>query len=454
MTRYLVEIAASHVPDSLVGAPLAIELFSQEGRARRAVLELSGDPLRYEVTKAGRYLVRTILPSGRVISSVAEMPETADVNDEVIAKTVLNLEETDAPTDFWRDARSFAQIVAQIKENVRAGEPVPAWFSAWAGGFFTRVKSRLGELAANAISSLVSVVLKTSTTEVVIAERGTTDTPIGRTSTEKRATGPVLTFECGKFKEWRDDQHASNPTIKLTLLASGRCGEDGTVWAPPAAEARGPLYLRITNPTKSFSSLMIWKPGARRGPARLSLNTRTVGYRSGSVLGATPDPEDPVTTMLFQYVRNGAFEEARLGLDTLVGQLENAPQSADPNRDILAGYVLYKLRHSYADILIPRLCSTLPDFSDCHILNCAQMIAAGKNDDALGPLTEAIAHGVPIYTEGIRLLRDSANFFRDIRPDDEQIGQQVRKARILAAAANLDSTLTCLRLGLDLSTEW
>jgi hypothetical protein len=458
VTRYLVEISASDVPESFIGAPLAIEIFSNEGRARRALLPLSGEPLRYDVSSAGTYLVRTTLPSGRVISGIATTPENADENGEAIGKTVLNLEETDTLGDFWRDARSFAEIVAQVQERMRAGEPVPAWFGAWVRSFFTRVKDNLGELAESALAHLVQLIPGGVGKEIVLAHADRTRTAAPAVEPTKPADtdshpSSAFAYQCGAFETWLEQGSGRHLALRLTSLVQGQCGEDGSI-SPPDTISIGPLYLKIHDRTEQLNALMVWRPGPRRKPLHMSFNPGTVGYRSGSVLGAAPEPDDPMTMMLFQYIRSGAFEDARLGLDHLVQELENNPSSADPNRDILAGYVLYKLRHPYADTLIPRLCQTHSVFADCHLLSCAQFIAAGQSEKALAPLTTAISRGLPIYTEGIRLLRDSAFFIQDVLPDNDLGRQHARKARMLSAAANLDSTLTCLRLGPDLAVEF
>ena len=451
MTRYVVEIEALRVPEALKGAPLAIEIFSEEGKARREVLPLSGEPLKYDVAKGGSYLVRTTLPSGRVISNVAETPDVANSNGEAIGKAVLNLEESDAFTDFLHDARSFAEIVSQVQDNVRAGAPVPAWFSAWARSFFKRAKESIGEVAASALMHVVGL-FKTADTEIATAQVAL-PSEAEKLPPDTKTELPAFGVECGSFREWHSDRAEANPVIRLKSLTAGICDQNGVVHAPKT-ETVGPLYLKLTDPTKSFSTLMIWKPGPNLKPAHLSFSSGTIGHRSGSVLAATPELEDAVTAMLFQYVRNGALEEARLSLDELVKQLEKSDDWSDPNRGILAGYVLYKLRHSYADILIPRLCENLAEFSDSHLLKCAQLIAAGESERALQPLTAALTCGVPVYTEGVRLLRESANYFRDVEPDNEKIGEFVRMARAVAAAANLDSTLTCLRLGSDIAAEF
>src|SRR5262249_51702420 len=66
---------------------------------------------------------------------------------------------------------------------------------------------------------------------------------------------------------------------------------------------------------------------------------------------------------------------------------------------------------------------------------------------------KALDCGVPIYTEGTRLLRDGSNFLRDFHPGDTRLLDNARKAASIAAAANFASTLNCLRLGDDLAVE-
>jgi hypothetical protein len=454
VTRYLVEIQAAHVPSSLAGAPLPVEIFAEDGRASRTMLQLSGEPVRQEVSKGGSYLVRTTLPSGRVISSVAETPANADETGVAVGRTVIDLEETDAVADFWREAGSFIRAAATIQGQVKEGAPVPAWFGAWAQELLGRTKDNLGELARSAASYVLEKIGVGTFARPRGGDAAASGSAHSAPSSENQPIKPFLIFQAGRFAEWKPRKEFSGATIVFQSTESGSIGPDGKV-PVPAGWSKDVLYLTISYPGQSNRSLMVWRPGPRKLPAQLGLDRSTMGYRSGSILSAFPNPEeDPMTAALFEFVRRGAFEEARVSLEAMISSLKNAYAEGDPNRGVLAGYVLHKLGHSFAEEFIPKLSESDPDIADVHVLNCVQSIAAGKSDEALKSIGRAIDRGIPVYTEGIRLLRDGANLLRDLRPDDEEAARYARQASTMAAAANFDSTLSCLKIGLDLSVEF
>ncbi|MGJ5208132.1 hypothetical protein [Bradyrhizobium sp. HKCCYLR20261] len=446
MTRYLVEVQASNVPDNLAGVPLAVEIFDQDGKASRNVLQLSGEPLKRDVPGEGTYLVRTTLPSGRVISSIAETPAVADENGLAVGRTVLDLQEADALAEFWREAKSFLGALAAIQESVKQGAPIPPWVASWVNELLARGKENAGGILQSALAYVLDKIGL-----AVLANLGGED---AGPTIEPPPAAPILNFRCGSFVEWEAHGAPTGSTIVLKPLQEGTIGLDGTIPAP-MENIRAAHLFEIADSTKQIRSLVVWKPGINRRPARLSLDFSTVGYRSGSMLSASFDPEeDPITASCFEYLTRGAFEDARLGLEALVPLLKQGYAEADPIRGILAGYVLYKLGEPSADTFIRSLCERSPDVADVHVLACAQSIAAGKSDEALLSFNEAFVRGIPAFTEGIKLLRDGANYFRDLHPQDESVRQLARRASAIAAAANFDSTLACLRLGLDLDVRF
>jgi hypothetical protein len=59
-----------------------------------------------------------------------------------------------------------------------------------------------------------------------------------------------------------------------------------------------------------------------------------------------------------------------------------------------------------------------------------------------------------MYSEGVRLMRDGLNFLRGLYPENSDVQADAARANRISASANLDSELTCLRLGVGLAVEF
>ncbi|MCA1386040.1 MULTISPECIES: hypothetical protein [unclassified Bradyrhizobium] len=457
MTSYIVRITAENVPPDLAGAPIAVEVFSEAGKAERAALRLAGRPTDVGVPGPGSYLVRTALPSGRIISITVATPETG-TNGLAIGEAVLDMKETDAIADFWREAESLMKIATAIQASRKPGETMPPWLGERLRELGNRALENIAELGRNALTRLLDrfrgqVVI----TDVSSADPGSPriqNSEHRRTAHDAHAGSPIeLSYRWGTFVEWTPGR--THSTLVLRKGGDGKVDAQGEISVPSGIAPTNCFYVEISEPSSHNAALVVWLPGPKGEAVKLAASSELAAYRSGSVLSAYPaSPEDALATTLYEYVRQGAMERARLFLDDLIERLRNPQDMPSSNTSILAAYVLYKLRHPYADELIPRLREMNPDLPDVHVLQCAQWIATGKQDSVPDELVTAIKCGIPIYTEGVRLLRDSSNLCRDLFPDDKRFGDHVRKAHSAASAANFESMLTCLRLGADVMAEF
>lgn len=454
VTRYLIQIEAENVPEVLAEAPLSIEVISTDGKAQRLVLPLSGGPVQQEVPGSDSYLVRAALPSGRRLSSTVAKSDFIDLQNLVVAKAVLDLEENGAAIDFWREAGSLLQIAAAIRAGPKPEEPLPGWLAeatrdlvgrAWRNisGF---INDKLERYRDNEPRATIGGESRKATRPMV--SRGGSGG-----SGESAAAVTTQNFEWGVFVGW-DDRAGSTPQLLLRRCGAGTIGALGEVDPIALENHQGNYLIKVLGPSPDAGSLVAWLPGSKRRSARIAIDPDKGAGRSGSVLIAFPDLEDSMATTLFSYVRQSSLEEARVGLPMLVASLQSSERPLGPNRGMLSAYVLYKLRHPYAAELIPRLRLQYPALADVHILAAAQLISEGRNTEADSPLTDALACGMPTYNEGVKLLRDSSNFLCDFYPDDPRFRSNARKASVIAAAANFDSSLTCVRLGRDLTAEF
>ena len=458
--RYQVQIEAANIPETLAGAPLSVEIISQAGYAQRVSLPLTADPVVHDVGEPGPYLIRATLPSGRLISNTVITPDKANPQGYARGIAVLDLKEQDALTDFWREAGSLLQIAVAIQG--KQDKPLPAWLvevskdfarRAW-GGITASVenmrtrwsKSGTPHGAPGQPNARQSARPKTG--PVAASNRG-----------ESRTTALATTYDWGTYLRWGStaakERRFEIPKLILQQGGSGTVGQLGEIPPPQHPGNRiAPCLIKVSESSPEVGSVIAWLPGSKGGPVKVALDPKGAAHRSGSALLAYSDPEDPITRTLFAYVRQGALQEARIGLPTLIALLERDKALSSPNQGLLAGYILYKLRDGYANVVIPQLRAQYPELADAHILAAAQFIADGKTEQAVEPLAAALGRGVPIYTEGVRLLREGSNFLRDLHPDEKRFDENARQAACIAAAANFASELTCLRLGDDIDIEF
>ena len=125
----------------------------------------------------------------------------------------------------------------------------------------------------------------------------------------------------------------------------------------------------------------------------------------------------------------------------------------EPNQLTRAAYVLYQLSIPEADPVIDLLVLYHPKLPDAQILKGSSLICQGKADEVGDNFERALTVGIPIYTESVRLLRDGLNFLKGRHPNDRRIRSNADLANRMAASANFESELTCLRLGNEIKIE-
>jgi hypothetical protein len=467
--RYQVQIAAANVPEELAGAPLSVEIISQAGNARRVLLPLSSTPVIQDVDEPGSYFIRATLPSGRLIAYTATTPETPNLQGDARCTVVVDLKEHDATSDFWREAQSLLQIATAIQSSRAAtgakDQRLPAWLvseahdlvkRAW-GSTTASIASGIGRLLET-VGLLSAPIIRADTSQPARPKSTANPPPIQGTGDSSTATA-VMSYDWGTFVRWDSapEKHSHRfeiPKMVLRRGGSGTVGPHGEIMPPWTQGSRiEPHFIKVTEAPTAAGSLIVWSPGPTLRPARVVPDHDAAIHHSGSPLMAFLDPVDSTTATLFSYVRRGAIEEARTAVPALLSMLKR-DTVLGPNQGLFAAYVLYKLRDRNVDELILRLCTQYPELPDVHILAASQLISDGKINEAIEPLRAALARGAPVYTEGVRLLRDGSNFFRDFRPDEEYFQNNARQAASIAAAANFQSDLTCLRMGDDLVMEF
>jgi len=140
-------------------------------------------------------------------------------------------------------------------------------------------------------------------------------------------------------------------------------------------------------------------------------------------------------------------DQSQLAEELLYGKVQNTNAAA------VGGYFLLRMRdmerlHSWAN----NLANWFEWMADGAVIHAWQIITESKQETEKGPerleqarerLLEAVSRGFPIYTEGLRLLRDGLLYFdRRARGADSEIADALVLIGTYAAAADWSTTTT------------
>lgn len=407
---YQVQITSIHVPEALAGVPLPIEIVGANGSVQRAVLILQEGAARtVDVKGPGAYVVRAELPSGRWLSDAATATTDAAGKSLGPDSAVLDFNAAETPLDELLQPELAAQVVAKnLPPRVSAAAPPPP--SASAG---------LEAMAAPA---------------------------------------PPAGLEFGLFGSWVDVEGSDKAPARRAAAIE---------WRMPWTEFVLPGNLRLPNGLGWSADTTRWRPVLVR-VSDLSARALVVtppAYAASS-LTLLPDPEtglDPqalrllavwesghkTADALFAYVQRGALDLAREAAPALIEQAASllVDKGANPIHAMIAAYTLLTIGDTAHGSWMANLASLFPFLPDGAIIYGWHLIHTGQAEQAPAQFHAALSRGLPIYTAGVRLLRDGLNFVAGIHRDDPQLRADADLAYQIAAAANLDSELTCLKLG-------
>jgi hypothetical protein len=415
--RYQLSIKAFDVPDRLKGAPVSIEIIPEQGNARRTSLTLSDTASLQPVDGPGNYVVRATLPSGRLIADRATVPPQAD-----------GIAFGEAALDFGEPGPTHDRLVL----DVAPGDRIAQRPAGWSFGSAIRGLLGLGNLPNFHIIQISSP---------------------SYPSVPPRLKRGETAFEWGTFDGWKPDGSG----MAIRRRGSGVVDACGRIVAPSTNHPPGyPLLFKAVPPHGRENVLFICTADNSREEMTLAADPDGGLHRSGAPAVVSRDHAEPVTATLFAYVRAGALEQAKSGVSVLTEMLtpEGAQEGLGPDAATMAAYVLQKFRRPEAARIVDGRTSKYPDLPDLHIIQGMLRISEGKAETAADHFNTALDHGVPCYTEGVRMMRDGLNFLADLYPTEQSIRSNARRANSLAAAANFNSEMTCLRLGQDITADF
>jgi hypothetical protein len=427
---YQIAITCVGIPETLERFPLPVEIVSQDGSVRRAVMTLTpGWRTLAGVEGPGSYLIRSELPSGRWITETVTVPDQARGPGEAAAEVTLDI-----------GAEETASVVA-------FAEPVAD---------------------AQSLASRESLVRQTSLKR--LPDRAAVGLEAALASAADPLSEAGVSVEYGLFEEWSAaPSDAGTPPGETLLLR--RAGSNTTVlpgsisltehpgWASNSKRWR-PLLVRVELPssgngTPGGEALVVWPPSPGTQPLSLIADPSTGQNRDAPPLLGLWDSGDPAADALFAFVQGGALDSAREAAPLLIEQAESylMGKATDPIRATLAAYALFKVGRIKQD-WTNNLADWFPHLPDGAILYGWCLNRAGKAEAARDYFHTALTRGVPMYSKGIRYLRDGLKFLQGLYPGDAQVQADATRAYRIAAAANPDSEVTCLRLGIGIGLRW
>jgi hypothetical protein len=255
----------------------------------------------------------------------------------------------------------------------------------------------------------------------------------GRKSLERSVARRPLAgtnFASAWVRRWRGDASRRWQPIDFDATTVGR--DDYAVRYRFAAD-RQPNVLQLGGPRTAWRFVSL--------PAAPVVDV-TVSQRGENDLAVEVTTGSAEAEALLGYLRTGAVEGAEATAESLLQQ-----KRRDPIAAVTGGY--YLLRTANIDRLSewgPNLSQWFPWLPDGAVINGWQHIHAGREhrgdpdrhfDAARRQLIQAVRRGVPVYTEGLRLLVDALQLLReDAEAEDVELDTALTFIEPFAMAAD------------------
>lgn len=225
------------------------------------------------------------------------------------------------------------------------------------------------------------------------------------------------------------------PSTPFRLTSASWNNPDATAWRPAYCVS---LY-------KHKRHLIVYPPS--RSTLTVAEDASAITLPSSSLLAST-SPGDPQIDALFSYAVGGSLDAAR----ALAGPASNRARGAlrekfsDPVLATVAGYALLKADPTAHEDWVANLANYFTNLPDGAIIHGWHLIRSGDRG-AKDYFLTAISRGIPMFTEGVRLLKSGLSYLSGLEPDDAPLARAAHQAFLLSSLANLDSEVTSLLLG-------
>jgi hypothetical protein len=288
---------------------------------------------------------------------------------------------------------------------------------------------------------------------------------------EERVAKLEVSVDYGLFVGWNPETAIENLESSSDTLVIKRCGKDAAAlpgkikleqhpgWAGNGEQWR-PLLMRARfslppDGKKQQEALLVYPPSDDALPLTLLPDSDPGVNRSAPWLLAYSDSGDRDVDLMFSYIRNADLHTARQLAPGMIDRAQALLQAkrSNPVQATLAAYALLKVSNVERQDWVLNLANWFRYLPDGAIIYGSYLIQEGKAEQAHVFFGEALKRGVPMYSEGVRLLRSGLNFLRGLYPENSQVRADAARANRIFGLANLDSDLTCLRLGKGLEVK-
>jgi hypothetical protein len=279
---------------------------------------------------------------------------------------------------------------------------------------------------------------------------------------------PALSFSLWPYRP--EGAWDELPAVKLAL-DQAVAGDDPTalgtlkVPLPHFAQRRGPMkqyWLRAVGPKDWSRFVALPLPPLPAPPTGAPLEVRVLVVRNERP-GARPNEPghpagDPIALlvkagqaaaqMLLGFLAGGDFGAARQVGEAVMDHAENflKDKEEDPSSAAIGGYYLLKAGelerlHDWTR----NLADWFPWMADGAVIHAWHLLRRPKPDieRARQRLLEAVRRGLPLFTEGLRLLYDGLDFFASQKTDDVEVAHARDRVRRYARACTWHSQTTC-----------
>jgi hypothetical protein len=474
-----IQITCIGVPDAWAHAPVPFQILGPRGAPKMVIWYLvDGKPYLHEVTGPGAYTVRAELPSGAWVSETVVVPQGDDSPDSRVGKGTLDFHglypTAVSPSGEYvlnkdlrgEQARSVPKPGHKQSLPEMAGEAITRrirYVGQGVGNMVTRSLIAMGGQFAPKldIGDLAQRVLRDSSREF--------DDEIQREveSTPDSSASSKVDCLAGFFEHWQDSRTAQDRAADVVLLRPNSAAhvpltslittdnhpgwnENAKLWRPLVVVAnvdQGKLI--VWPPTPDARSLEIESK-------QVEASQSDTDAKAAAVMSASLRTNSSLVNALYAYTRNNAIECARHVAPPMIDQAEELLRGklVDPLQATVAAYALLKINEMKKKDWLKNLADGFKHLPDGAILYGTYLIRSGAAPQAANYFLTALQRGIPMYTEGLQLLRDGLNFVSGLNPSDLKLQMAANRANRLFFAGQLNSQLTCLDLGDSLKVQF
>lgn len=460
---YEIQITCLGVPDAWANAPVPFQILGPRGKPEMVIWRLADNMLcTHKVTGPGTYTVRAELPSGARVSETVVVSQGGDSPDSRVGKGTLELYEfypTAAPPQTDQGRRGGNMVTRPLIGM--GGQFAPPLDGGQIGRSFLRGSGQepLDENKGEA---------RESVDEVKIGARGFADESEVEAPPDDEAEASGVECVAGFFEHWNDSRTARGQAADIILLRPNSAvrvpltsvitTEQHPGWSANAEQWR-PLVVVVANVDNG--RLIVWPPTPDARSLELEWKQDEAGQattdaHASAVISASLHTNSPLVNTLYAYTRNNALECAQHVAPSMIAQAEELLRGKmiDPLQATVAAYALLKINEMKKKDWLENLAERFQYLPDGAILYGTFLIRSGEAPQAASYFLTALHRGIPMYTEGLQLLRDGLNFLSGLNPAEENLHAAAARANRLFFAGNLNSQLTCLDLGDSLKVEF